>query len=449
MFETRPRQVFRLGWLLVLSVAAHAQTPVSNTPTVGAQELPSDGIRPNQLGFWIRPHHSAAALGRMGLGPRLDCMNAAVEKYHADTLALGTSLAAKRRATMDAIDRDYREFLARQPEKDPALSPQEQRVIDAAKERVANGQPAVRQSDPFCMMRCRVSVLQTGHEAFAGEAAARAILATSLAECADPPLSPEERARLDARLLVEASSYGVEFRHMSPSADPGLLLAFDIYVELENSMRAEGPLASLPRFVLSVRDLNNSVASPAAIKAQAAILACDADLAQVYRRHIALRTSRSPEALSTDEAMLQLLKTGNGVMRDAVRRRWQLVTDIAAILRESGHDTESGQWELQAGTSMFPSAFEPGLSEQFMSTMRGNADVSPQTLEALNRRFLVFEQARAAIRKSLAAAIADGALLDGYHDADAESKIKALRRQIADMDITCGAELTTLASQSP
>lgn len=428
--------------------AAAPAPPAGAAPALAPAQSPATAAERTTWGWWLRPHDAPIAIARLHLPLRSECCDAALATYQAAVERVATEVEASRTADLAILEQDYVNYLATNPEANGSMTEKELEVIKAARKRLADGTEATCSSDPFCLQRYRVIWQRSGHLLFGGEAAARSALVLALAACAEPPLEPRTQARMEMRLLLEAANRGGENMVNCGGLDPALVANFDMYVVLEGNMRSGAPLAALPTTTLSVKDLDPATAPPAAVKAQKAILEFDADVAQMNRTWLGLWTDCTPEASATEEAMLRAMKVEFEMMKQMIPRRWRLVTDLGAILRDAGQEPEASQWQLQAGKAMFPSAFESGLSDRFVATVGASGELPPGAVESVRKRFQAFEEARHAVRLRLIQALITGAGNLGYHDPNTEKQIAIIRSEIADLDLACVAELTAMVSQA-
>ncbi|MFO0962150.1 MAG: hypothetical protein U0625_04520 [Phycisphaerales bacterium] len=374
-------------------------------------------------------------------------MTTALSAYDTELESLAHSDSEKTAATIDALERDYRIYLSGSPEHESSLSESERNALIRARDRVARGEPAFSAEDPFCISRMNRRYHESRQALYRGEATARFALVDRLADCATPRIDKVELERLRSRLTVEASNRGVDDRKFYGSIDPGLLVSFDLYELLEQSKPLQKSLAPSSKPILAIRDLDPATSPVVAVAAQRAILRFDSDAGQAIDSWIRAITARNAANELTYAAADQELKACDQIVGNLIRRRWELVLEIAALLRANGFEGQATTWEIEAGRALFPSAFEAGQSDQIMVSILASEASNTDRFRSLRERFDTFEQLRTEARTRLIAAMVSGAGVNGRRGEAASRQVNDIRAEILSLDSACASELAALRKQ--
>lgn len=438
--------------LVVLAVQAGWQTPPEVEPESSAGTGPGETSTPRpkaaEIAKWtcyIRPSVYRNVVARCGVVMRADCVDRAFERYHGDAEVLALSEASKSESFRERLEVEYREYLERAPENDPDMDSSDRARIEAARERVKSGKPAVEVLDPYCLPAFNRRFQESRQELYLGELALRTALVRDLAGCATVPLSSSEIDRLDNRMAVEASDRGVEHRRFYAEFDPGLIVSFDLYGEIQRAMSSDGPLRGLTHQAFSILDTSEASEPQLSAAVRSALIAFDKDAAAALRAWVFKLTERAATKELNDTTAEQELRGCDQIIGGLIRRRWSVVCDIAEALKKDGNALAAEAWISQAGQSMFPSVYATTRTDKLMSEIQSSGDPSSETATACRERYSAFSKAIADLRARLVAEMVSGA---GYYRQRSEAskqQINELRSKAVAMDAACADELTALA----
>lgn len=435
------------GCLALQSAWQVAPEPEASSEAA-SDNAPAQSAKAAEVARWacyIRPSVYKNVVARCGVEMHPECSDGAFARYHLNAEALAHNEAVKSASFRERLEAEYRAYLDGRPEDDPEMDSRDRARIANARERISAGGQAVDFMDPFCMRSINRRLQETRQELYLGEMALRTALVNELAGCAIAPLSPSEVERLQNRIALEASDRGVEDRRFFSDFDPGLIVSFDLYGEIQSAMKDGGPLKRLTSDVFSVRDSKAESAPQVVSSVRIALLSFDSDSAAALRAWVFKLTERSATKELNVTTAEQELRSCDQLIGGLIRRRWTTVCDVADALRQDGDSREAERWLDQAGRAMFPSVYTRSRSEDWVAEVQAAGTVTPEALSRCQERYLAFGKEAANVRSQLIAELVAGAGYYGRRSQASTEQVGVLRAKLAALDTACVEEMKAMA----